>query len=72
MAEPTQDWRPRTLLHQGVSEHCGGEAGRRGTKQGWQSASQVAKDRCRGRQAAAQGKGRSFGEGVIGSRDSPT
>ena len=24
VAEPTQDWRPRTLLHQGVSGHCGG------------------------------------------------
>lgn len=24
MAEPTQGRRPCTLLHQGVSEHCGG------------------------------------------------
>ena len=30
VAEPAQDWRPRSLLHQGVSEHLGG-AHERGT-----------------------------------------
>lgn len=53
MAEPTQDWRPSALLHQGVSEHCrGGRCTQEGHReeegvcpsQDGQSATQMAED----------------------------
>lgn len=53
VAEPTQDWRPSALLHQGVSEHCrGGRCTQEGHReeegvcpsQDGQSATQMAED----------------------------
>lgn len=81
MAEPAQDWRPRALLHQGVSEHCGRAGGAVGAREGTgkrRASVQAGMDRAPrgwlrtdGQAGCTGGRGEALVEPVSESRQAP-